>query len=106
MNKLTTGIGIVLLLTLGIFLMSCGGKPDSSGVLGENGVLGPAGAVAEDAIGPGKQTVHSPEDVIQIENSGQLVTQTFDFSDFEMADADKLIGQYPQHEKIIRKLTR
>ena len=38
--------------------------------------------------------------------AGCTVSPGFDFDDFEMADRDKLISQYPQHHEIIRRLTR
>ncbi len=37
---------------------------------------------------------------------GCTVSPGFDFNDFEMADTDSLLQKYPQHEKIIRELTR
>ena len=37
---------------------------------------------------------------------GCTVAPGFDFADFELAEADALSELYPQHEKIIRRLTR
>ena len=37
---------------------------------------------------------------------GCTVAPGFDFADFELADRAALIRQFPQHENIIRKLTR
>jgi len=37
---------------------------------------------------------------------GCTVAPGFDFADFEMAKADQLINQYPQHEAIIKRLCR
>lgn len=37
---------------------------------------------------------------------GCTVAPGFDFADFELADADELSKLYPQHEALIRKLTR
>jgi predicted cupin superfamily sugar epimerase len=34
------------------------------------------------------------------------VAPGFDFADFELANRDKLINQFPQHEALIRSLTR
>lgn len=36
---------------------------------------------------------------------GCTVSPGFDFEDFEMADRDELLNQYPKHKEIIRKLT-
>jgi len=38
--------------------------------------------------------------------TGCTVAPGFDFTDFEMADRVELIDKYPQHEEIIRQLTR
>lgn len=35
-----------------------------------------------------------------------FVSPSFDFQDFELADRKKLISLFPQHEQIIKKLTR
>jgi uncharacterized protein len=35
-----------------------------------------------------------------------MVVPAFEYSDFELADRQKMIGQYPQFEEIIRLLTR
>ena len=37
---------------------------------------------------------------------GCTVAPGFDFADFEMPDRGQLLKLYPQHEEIIRKLTR
>lgn len=37
---------------------------------------------------------------------GCTVAPGFDFADFEMADAEKLLKEYPQHAEIIRRLCR
>ena len=37
---------------------------------------------------------------------GCTVAPGFDFDDFELADRDKLINDYPEHHKIITQLTR
>jgi hypothetical protein len=37
---------------------------------------------------------------------GCTVSPGFDFEDFEMASAQKLIAEFPQHEQIIKSLTR
>lgn len=37
---------------------------------------------------------------------GCTVSPGFDFSDFEMADQSELLKGYPQHQEIIKKLTR
>ncbi|QEC67150.1 cupin domain-containing protein [Panacibacter ginsenosidivorans] len=37
---------------------------------------------------------------------GCTVAPGFDFADFELANADELSNQYPQHEVLIRRLTR
>jgi predicted cupin superfamily sugar epimerase len=37
---------------------------------------------------------------------GCTVAPGFDFSDFELAERDALAAQYPEHEELIRKLTR
>jgi predicted cupin superfamily sugar epimerase len=37
---------------------------------------------------------------------GCTVAPGFDFADFELASADELIQQFPQHEKLIRELAR
>ena len=37
---------------------------------------------------------------------GCTVSPGFDFSDFEMAQRESLLSQYPQHQDIIRQLTR
>lgn len=37
---------------------------------------------------------------------GCTVSPGFDFSDFEMAKADQLTQQYPQHESVIKRLCR
>jgi predicted cupin superfamily sugar epimerase len=37
---------------------------------------------------------------------GCTVSPGFDFSDFEMAKADELMKEFPQHEEIIRELCR
>ncbi len=37
---------------------------------------------------------------------GCTVSPGFDFEDFELGDRKKLINQYPQHEEIIKKLTK
>jgi uncharacterized protein len=37
---------------------------------------------------------------------GCTVAPGFDFNDFEMANAEILVKEYPQHEQIIRKLCR
>jgi predicted cupin superfamily sugar epimerase len=38
--------------------------------------------------------------------TGCTVSPGFDFADFEMAERDSLINQYPQHAEEIKKLTR
>ena len=37
---------------------------------------------------------------------GCTVSPGFDFNDFELADREKLLQQYPHHKKIIEKLSR
>lgn len=37
---------------------------------------------------------------------GCTVAPGFDYQDFEMADRERLVSQYPQHRKIIEELTR
>ncbi|TDR23372.1 cupin domain-containing protein [Marinicella litoralis] len=37
---------------------------------------------------------------------GCTVAPGFEFADFELADQDELIGLYPQHQTIIKQLTR
>lgn len=37
---------------------------------------------------------------------GCTVSPGFDFKDFEMADGSKLAKEFPQHEELIKKLTR
>jgi len=37
---------------------------------------------------------------------GCTVAPGFDFSDFDLADAEKLVEQYPSHELLIRRLSR
>ena len=37
---------------------------------------------------------------------GCTVAPGFDFADFEMADRNKLLSQYPQHKEIIEELTK
>lgn len=37
---------------------------------------------------------------------GCTISPGFDFADFEMAKADELVSLYPQHEELIRRLTR
>ncbi len=37
---------------------------------------------------------------------GCTVAPGFDFADFEMAERDQLLAEFPQHEKIIHQLTR
>ncbi|MEM6299625.1 MAG: cupin domain-containing protein, partial [Bacteroidota bacterium] len=37
---------------------------------------------------------------------GCTVSPGFDFQDFELAETDTLVSEYPAHEKIIRELTR
>lgn len=37
---------------------------------------------------------------------GCTVAPGFDFADFEMADAKKLVNQFPQHQSIIQRLCR
>ncbi len=37
---------------------------------------------------------------------GCTVSPGFDFRDFEMADQEKLLDEFPQHEAVIRELTR
>lgn len=36
--------------------------------------------------------------------AGCMVSPGFDFADFELFSQDELLGSYPQHEKVIRKL--
>jgi predicted cupin superfamily sugar epimerase len=38
--------------------------------------------------------------------AGCTVAPGFDFADFELADRDVLVAQYPEHANLIRKLTR
>jgi predicted cupin superfamily sugar epimerase len=37
--------------------------------------------------------------------TGCTVSPGFDFADFELADRDSLLAQYPQHAALIRSLT-
>jgi hypothetical protein len=37
---------------------------------------------------------------------GCTVTPGFDFADFEMPRGDELVGRFPEHEPVIRRLTR
>ena len=37
---------------------------------------------------------------------GCTVAPGFDFADFEMAGREALVGEYPQHEAVIREMTR
>ena len=37
---------------------------------------------------------------------GCTVAPGFDFADFELADAEKLVEQFPSHEQLIRQLSR
>ena len=37
---------------------------------------------------------------------GCTVAPGFDFADFELADAEKLVKQFPSHERLIRRLSR
>lgn len=37
---------------------------------------------------------------------GCTVSPGFDFDDFEMADRSELLNEYPEHEQIIKKLTK
>ena len=37
---------------------------------------------------------------------GCTVAPGFDFADFELADAEKLVEQFPTHEQLIRRLSR
>lgn len=37
---------------------------------------------------------------------GCTVAPGFDFADFELAEADKLVAEYPQYEELIRELCR
>ena len=37
---------------------------------------------------------------------GCTVAPGFDFADFELANADKLVAQFPGHEQLIRRLSR
>lgn len=48
-------------------------------------------------------TIHDPCSYALV---GCTVAPGFDFDDFEMAKADDLLEQYPQHNEVIRKLTR
>lgn len=37
---------------------------------------------------------------------GCTVAPGFDFADFELADAEKLVEQFPSHEQLVRRLSR
>lgn len=48
-------------------------------------------------------TVDDPEGFALV---GCTVAPGFEFADFELADATQLSGQYPQHQNLIKQLTR
>jgi len=58
--------------------------------------LVPAGSWFASRVSPGVSYVLA----------GCTVAPGFDFADFEMAERDQLIQQYPRYEDIIRKMTR
>jgi hypothetical protein len=72
---------LFVLLIAGALLVGCGGS-DPEGVHGPDGVLG------DSTIGPDSQPSDMGENVIQINNSGQLVTRSYDFEGFNAVEAN------------------
>jgi hypothetical protein len=71
----------VFLFCIVVLLCACGRQDDPAGVHEDGGVHGDA------TIGPKVQTGGDATGAIEIENSGQLVTQSYDFSGFDAVEA-------------------
>jgi hypothetical protein len=77
---------LFVVLAAGLLIAGCSGNPDQEGIHGEEGVHEPNGVLDKSNPDTKSQIGDMSNDVVQISNSGEMVTKGFALRDFDKVE--------------------